>query len=475
MKSEKSEYRLVYGVAYPNLYKGKNQPKIIQANLNDRNEFYHDDAVRLNQTDIQHFIGKPICLEHDKSDVVGEITSVFVDSKNKMRINARIYTGSTRGKKIFKAIDNGELKGLSVGYSSGLEGKETNKISYKEFDEISICNKPFFETSNISVTASLKNNILNKAKEKKNLWIKLSAMSDEQVQENTQTMENAEVVPIPENTDASELMKQADKTQETNKNLLEENAAMKERMARLEVLEAQEAKRESERVKREDKKAEEYVKLVMKQYKSANGGNDDINQADYAETVKNTFRQTDPRVSNAVKVMASNAMYTQKLETENESWKKRFEEIEAKLKMGTEKLIQVNANAKTEATKNEIRVGASSASTFPAKNNSLISGMFVPSPSAAEKRLREDAYGAEDDYNNSMLQVNASGGIVQPKKQKIIQVKAHRNSKNISSNSMRDVCPSMFGFMQTEQDWASIPVRKFKVTNEGFNPNNNFA
>ena len=40
-------YRVIKGIAYPHLIKGKNKTRIVEANLNDRNEYYYDEAIRL--------------------------------------------------------------------------------------------------------------------------------------------------------------------------------------------------------------------------------------------------------------------------------------------------------------------------------------------------------------------------------------------------------------------------------------------
>ena len=175
-------YRLIHGISYPHLYQGEQPIKLSANSTEDREEFYNDPAVRLTNGDCEYFKGKPICLEHDESDIVGVISNAYKDSDNHMRMDARIYIDSERGKQIFAAIESGDLRGLSVGY--GIPVNDNNEtMGNKHCKEISLCRVPFFQGAEVRVTASngnQHNKGINNFEniERKNNFIILKIMAD---------------------------------------------------------------------------------------------------------------------------------------------------------------------------------------------------------------------------------------------------------------------------------------------------------
>ncbi len=140
------KYRIVSGVSYPRLYIGENQPREIKAGIDaETRNYYHDDSIKLSSADVQGFVGKPICLEHNQSVEVGQITAAWQDRDNHMRITARIFVDTPEGERVFERINNGNLRGLSVGYDGSCDPNNPNRIVSKHFNEISVCEEPFLK------------------------------------------------------------------------------------------------------------------------------------------------------------------------------------------------------------------------------------------------------------------------------------------------------------------------------------------
>jgi hypothetical protein len=136
-------YRLLEGVGYPNLIKGKNSTNVVQTNLHDTQGMYYDNAVMLSEHDLNNFgtiSGKPLRLEHCPDEDIGVITRGWVDKEGKLRITARLWMDTKTGYDIDEKIQNGQLRGLSVGYDSHVDtSRGLAEITHKTFNEISVC------------------------------------------------------------------------------------------------------------------------------------------------------------------------------------------------------------------------------------------------------------------------------------------------------------------------------------------------
>jgi len=149
------QYALISGRAYPDLIKGKNSTTRVKASQHDREAFYRDDAVRLSDeymSEIDGAIGAPLCYEHRRNDVVGEVTHSWVDegAGRYMHINARIPLND-RGKKIVDKIRRGKITGFSVGYATRLVEASKKNVREKNFYEISLVKEPFFDGCHLTV------------------------------------------------------------------------------------------------------------------------------------------------------------------------------------------------------------------------------------------------------------------------------------------------------------------------------------
>lgn len=446
-------YKQIHGVAYLNLFKGDRQPKSIQANLSNPNDYYYDDAIRLSDNDVKHFKGKPILMEHGKSKSkgkqrVGEISKAWVDSEGKMRINARIYT-DTDGGELFRQVKSGEMKGLSVGYTPRLKGDGTKEVDYKCFDEISICKKPFFEGAYVTVAASLNSKT---DKRKKELFINI--MADQQV-EPTST----NPTPVEENKDAAELLKEADNTQKLMEEKNKELEDMKAKIAEFEKkkafyarLEADEKEREAKRLAEKQKEADEHLKIALENHKRLHGDDAKLDD-DYVNTMKKSWQMKE--AEGIVGVMASQTAGLKQQFEENERLKKENEELLAKIKMGSAQLRDV---ARVTASYAAVTEPVDNSNKADPKN--ALEHLFVPRPSAQEIKC----YGLDpDDYNKVSVEASAEG------RKKLDEIPTH-NHMDWCPNSMRKNAPALFAHIIRNKEFSGVTPRGFRDTTEFEDP-----
>lgn len=169
VNTKKGQYAIVTGKAYPQVKAGKNSTTTVRAPLNNRQAFYHDPAVQLSDADMDEIdgaTGAPLCVEHNKQDVVGYVHHSWVeeDKGRCLQIIGRIPMND-RGKKVYSDIKAGKYRGFSVGYGTDLQSfaDGTHQLNEKKFHEISLVEEPFFEGCNLSVSvmASKKGNLGN--------------------------------------------------------------------------------------------------------------------------------------------------------------------------------------------------------------------------------------------------------------------------------------------------------------------------
>lgn len=153
---QSKDYRIIVGIAYPNLVLGENRTNIVKANVSDTDSYYYDDAVRLSERDVKAFNnlkGHPLCVEHDENHKVGEITHSWTDEEGRLRFMARVNVKDPAGQEIWNKIHNKELACVSVGYTPYVDMKSM-EVNRKQFREISLCKQGFFPGARISVSAS---------------------------------------------------------------------------------------------------------------------------------------------------------------------------------------------------------------------------------------------------------------------------------------------------------------------------------
>ena len=157
VNTKKGSYAIITGKAYPQVKAGKNDTTTVTAPLRDRHAFYHDPAVQLSEADldaIEGASGAPLCVEHNRSDIVGHVHHSWVEERDGrcLQIIGRIPMNS-RGQRIVNDIRAGKYRGFSVGYGTELQpnGQGQYELQGKEFREISLVEEPFFEGCNLTV------------------------------------------------------------------------------------------------------------------------------------------------------------------------------------------------------------------------------------------------------------------------------------------------------------------------------------
>jgi hypothetical protein len=378
-------YRLIYGKSYPRVFVGERQPTHISSDLSDPDSYYHDDALKLASGDVGRFVGKPLCFEHDKNNHVGKITAAWVDTEGNMRITGHVYTDTKEGTELFKEINCGKRKGLSVGYG-------VLRNFGKDIQEISIVDEPFFEGAEIKITASTTNNPnykSNLAKESKNFVLELMAEELDKV-----------------NKEGSELMKHHDdvlkKNEDLQKRLAELEQKQKADTDRLKQFEAQELRQREDYAKRQLPVLNEVLAINEEQLKEENGPDATVSQ-EYKEALQLSF--FDPAGGNIIAPIIASARRWKKERDLKKEALDRAAQLEVTVKKYTEE--QGLQQAQIEASRRlHLATGTGeTASPNQVSNTPVVqvnaskdfSKIFCPkAPSQQERQLYEMEYGPMD-------------------------------------------------------------------------------
>lgn len=416
-------YRVLHGVGYPHLIKGCNPTNVIEANLNDRKGVYYDNAVRLSETDLSNFgtiVGKPLRLEHQEQDV-GQITRAWVDAEGQLRINAHLYVDTPLGRDIDRRLQEGTLRGLSVGYESHVDtSRGLAEITHKTFHEISICEQGFFPGANISVFASNQESNSDAYKSLTSLTaspvIPFNIMATEQVNTPNPTPEVQEpakapapTAPVPVNEDTAkasrELLTQMDVS-------VTEAEQLKAKLAELEKQKAAERAeleqlREEKRLREEARRREQIqqAEVTITAMKESLGT--DLPEQ-FAAGVKSVW--VDPALNESrqmFEVLAAKLKESQQRVSEMEELKRKVTEMEETQKKATQfaqrtqasimglregmtELDADKARAAHEESQMKIEVGASRGANGLTPQG-FASVFKVPAPSPSELQLVRDS------------------------------------------------------------------------------------
>jgi len=433
-------FRIVYGTAYPHLVGGKNETTLVAANLDDRDDFYYDPAIKLSENDIAGFNGlkgQPICIEHDEDDQVGEITKAWTDSDGKLRFMGRVYLDTERyGDSLNRRLDpGGDLRGISVNYNSELSG---GHVIGKKFNEVSLCRQGFFPGANIAVAAS---------KTKKpdykpcgNIIFKISASNTDNMEPSDQQPTEQPVATIPAS-DASELAKQTDemlrkndelvaKSAETEKLLEAKSAREKELEAMVAKYKAMEAKQQMEYEKSNAPELEKTLEIHKQQYKDKYGAEAELSEA-YVSDITQAFKYPDN--ADHMRAITASAVAYQREKDEKASMAKQLEEMASKMK----KLEEANAVGMVHASANRKRIMKEESQ--PQVVNTAASGtegftqMF-----SMEKEILQNDYGHLFD-NRKSVGVTASA---EP-----LNIPVHAHMNRLKGRGMRTGCARLFSHM----------------------------
>lgn len=410
-------YRVIKGIAYPHLIKGKSKTRIVEANLNDRNEYYYDEAIRLSEEDVtsfNHLKGHPICVEHDRSLEVGTITHSWTDQDGKLRFMGRVFLDTKAGRMADKAIANGELRGISVGYDSELN--HDMEVVSKNFYEISLCREGFFPGAKISVAANkLGTDNYNSAPKNGIVYYKIMASQD-----NTEALEEqAAPVAAPaateKTTDISEMARQTDDILKKNEKLAAELKAEREarlrREERLAELEAKELKRQEEYEKAQAEKLKEVLEINRQQYKDVHGDNAEL-PAEYEKSAAIAFKN-EGAAPQMMAITASALAYSQQKKAHQELLD-RYNKLEEMVKKATDEnklaMAHVNANRRRIFTEEPKTLTEETEKVPVSASTSTFEMMFVPQPSKEDLKTFERDYGGYREPLNAGVQASGSTG-----------------------------------------------------------------
>jgi hypothetical protein len=367
-------YRKFEGICYPKLLKGNSFVQEVKASLNDPQDFYHDEALKLREGDVKSFIGQNICVEHDRNNVAGVIKDAWPDRNGAMRIFAHIYTDTKEGRDLFSAISSGDMKGLSVNYGVPMDHKTNKTHGYKVPREVSVVEQPFFEGAEICIAASANQKyktILQSQVEKKPVVL-LDIMAEQQPEK-------------PE----EELAKRHDELLKQLEQMQKEKVVLLEKAKRADDLEAQEKKRREQYALDQAPILKEVLDIQQQQMKEQYGAEYQMPK-EYVMALSETFAAPEAK-DNAAIIVASARAYkkSQEEKLKYEEDKKKIEAEFAEMKQKISKMAenQSAAGIYMDAWKRHQLV-TDTQETQPKEVSVEASGkkfrsMFVPNGSAA--------------------------------------------------------------------------------------------
>jgi len=263
-------YYVFTGRAYGSVKAGANATTLVTSDRRDRESFYRDPAVVLSDADMEAFNGtegSPLCVEHDRGDVVGVVHHSWLGSgeDRSLKIIGRISLDTPRGRAVAEEVRAGRFKGLSVGYSAEID--DNGKMHEKRFREISLVADPFFDNCQLAsygVTASkgaTKNVDDNSNRTSLQLQIQASRVVDFAMSADQAAAAAAAAATVggaPAVT-AEELLSQTDQLKAHLAAQEERSKQMEEALARYQAKEKQEAE---DYAKAQAPKAEAYIQAL---------------------------------------------------------------------------------------------------------------------------------------------------------------------------------------------------------------------
>jgi hypothetical protein len=403
------KYRIINGICYPHLFTNKDQPTHANSNMTDPTSYYYDPAVRLNESDMLKFVGKPICVEHDVKACIGEISSVWKDRDNQMRMTGRIYTDTQEGENYFNAINSGQLGSLSVGYGISVD-PQSGEVMNKQFDEISVCEQPFFPGAEIRVAASDKFNYLNlKTNLDKKKVLNFKIMAD---------LASSSSIEAG-NKDAAELARVHDDMLKKNEEMAKELAAMKEaRLADQQFInqaKAEQARQKQQYINEMKPQLEEALKTQALIQKETFGENADVPE-DWKLVAEDAF--TNPEMAQIARtITASTKAFLKNREATlnlQNQLREKDEEMKRLNQNQTIAMTHVEASKRLHlATGQDLSPNPSASTQAPAITQQItaskISHLFTrKAPSDAEAQLYRNNFGREPPSGQDLVQINAS-------------------------------------------------------------------
>lgn len=401
-----NNYRIISGVAYPFLIRGKNKTDSVTANVQDRDAYYYDEAIRLSESDVanmKNLVGHPLCVEHNEKINVGKVTHSWTDSDGKLRFMARINLLEKAGRIADEALRRGELKGISVGYAPDIDF-ETMKVRGKVFKEISLCRQGFFPGAQVSVHASTDELTTEDYKSNGNsiIYYKISAMQGEKTEIPKEPISKEEPVtreqPVDDtqDKDAVELVRQTDEMLKKNEAMETKLKEQEAKLARLAELERKEKERQAKYEADKAKELEKVLEIQRQQFKDVHGEDAEL-PAEYQESAKMAFKFEE--AAPQMQAIQASAVAYQRQKEQNAELMKRLADMETQMKKLTDvKNVAMSHVAATRRRVFEKEEESQDKEKTPSNTEIKASGskfsmLFVPNASPEELQLYQRNYG----------------------------------------------------------------------------------
>jgi len=468
-------YRIVSGVSYPRLYVGANQPRTINTEIDaESREYYHDESVKLNGEDVKGFVGKPICLEHDPDVRVGQITAAWQDRENHMRITARIFTDTPEGLETFERINNGDLRGFSVGYDVKCHNDRPNEIIGKHFNEVSVCQEPFFQGAGITVAASNQSAKKDYKSGDGNRVLNFKIMAE---QKNTDE-EQQQKVPLDQtNKDSSEIARVHDEVLRANEAMKAKLEALEkaqvEKDAQLERFQQEKQAQRAEYAEKNKKVLDEVLEINREQIREEQGPEADLHE-DYVTSTTAAFMA--PEAANVIAPIVASARRWKAARDLAKTQEAKYNELHEKMKKMSDDNSIAEAHVRASArrlnmatdqqeqqqdTTDERRLAVTASSMD-------ITKLFVPQqPNQQERDLARMNYGQELPSNTVNVSASSAKQELAP-----IPVLANKNLEASVPNSMRYSQNGKYLFHHlvcNARGFSAAPVMDIKKETETMN------
>ncbi len=135
------------GPFYPSPIEGDNPTKVSRAHFSDAERWYHDDAIRLSEQFLNASNGCdgiPVCVNHNKSDVVGHVNRSWMGSDGNVW-GQMVVPLDERGRQIQEEVRAGKWKSFSISYGVRFSDPDEQRVvASKNLKEVSLVPEPFF-------------------------------------------------------------------------------------------------------------------------------------------------------------------------------------------------------------------------------------------------------------------------------------------------------------------------------------------
>lgn len=357
-ESRETKWYVFAGRAYPRVQQGQNTTTRITSDTYNRDAFYNDPAVVLSDADLDRFQGtegKPLCVEHNLNDRVGEVFHSWIGDgdRRSLKIFGRVSLESERGRQVVADIKAGRYKGLSVGYGTELVSNSRTgitELSDKNFREISLVAEPFFDGCHLAeygVTAT-KNRNHNNGEQNSNLLLRVDASRE--ILSNMSAEQTNSAAPPPVSGDellgqAAQLKEQLTQETKAKETQAQEMASLKQELEQLRQLKDRVAAKEKADAEKYAAEQTPKFEAYVAELAASKIPITDAMKAD----LKTTF--TDPRLKEGAAHLE--AEYKQKVELRAslkaaEDKMKAMEEEKKKLESAVTKTTQVLNHSRSE-------------------------------------------------------------------------------------------------------------------------------